>query len=71
VQIIKLQDSIITKQEERYKNCFIVNNNCVTIIKNDNKIIDELKKQIKKEKRNKIIAIISGSLLTILAILAF
>lgn len=68
---VSLNDSIIMKQEERYQNCFVANQNCVSVIKNQTVVIDELRNQLRKEKRNKIIAIISGSLLTVLAILAF
>lgn len=68
---INLKDSIIAKHEERYQNCFTANQNCVTVINNQTTVIDELRNQVRKEKRNKIIAIVSGSLLTVLAILAF
>jgi len=68
---VSLNDSIIFKQEERYQNCFVANQNCVSAIKNQSIIIDELRNQVRKEKRNKIIAILSGGLLTLLAILAF
>ena len=68
---VSLNDSIIFKQEERYQNCFVTNQNCVSAIKNQSIIIDELRNQVRKEKRNKIIAILSGGLLTLLAILAF
>lgn len=68
---INLKDSIIAKHEERYQNCFTANQNCVAVINNQTTVIDELKNQVRKEKRNKIIAIVSGSLLTVLAILAF
>jgi hypothetical protein len=49
----------------------MTNQNCVSVIKNQNIIIDELRNQVQKEKRNKIIAILSGGLVTLLAILAF
>lgn len=68
---ISLKDSIIRKEEERYNNCSNINKNSSLVIDNQNIIIDELKKQIRKEKRNKIIAIVSGGLLTILSLLAF
>lgn len=68
---LALNDTIIMKQEERYQNCFVANQNCVSAIKNQTMVIDELRNQVRKEKRNKIIAIISGGLLTVLAILAF
>lgn len=68
---INLKDSIIAKHEERYQNCFTANQNCVAVINNQTTVIDELRNQVRKEKRNKIIAIVSGSLLTVLAILAF
>lgn len=65
------KDSIIYKQEERYQNCENSNNNFISVINNQTLIIEQLQRQVRKEKRNKIIAIISGSLLTLLAILAF
>jgi hypothetical protein len=65
------KDSIIYKQEERYTNCVEANINYLSVIDNKNKIIDNLQRQVRKEKRNKIIAIISGGLLTLLAILVF
>lgn len=68
---ISFKDSIIAKQEERYNNCLVANQNCVSVINNQTTVIDELRNQVRKEKRNKIIAIVSGGLLTILAILAF
>lgn len=66
-----LKDSIIIKQEERYANCVEANINYLNVIDNKNKIIDNLQRQVRKEKRSKIIAIIGGGLLTLLAILAF
>ena len=68
---IILLDSIILKEKELYDNCILTNTNCNKIIDNQKTIIDELRVQVKKEKRNKLIAIIGGGLLTILAILAF
>ncbi len=66
-----LKDSIILKQEEINQNNSMTNQNCLSVIKNQNIVIDKLKNQLRKEKRDKIIAIVSGGLLTLLAILAF
>ena len=66
-----LKDSIILKQEEINQNSSMTNQNCLSVIKNQNIVIDKLKNQLRKEKRDKIIAIVSGGLLTLLAILAF
>lgn len=66
-----LKDSIIIKQQQRYENCVEANINYLDVIDNKNKIINNLQSQVRKEKRNKIIAIIGGGLLTLLAILAF
>jgi hypothetical protein len=68
---IALLDTIILKDKELYDNCNLTNINCVKVIDNQKSIINELRAQVRKEKRNKIIAIIGGGLLTILAILAF
>jgi hypothetical protein len=68
---VSLNNTIILKQEEINQNSSMTNQNCVSVIKNQNIIIDELRNQVQKEKRNKIIAILSGGLLTLLAILAF
>jgi hypothetical protein len=68
---VSLNNTIILKQEEINQNSSMTNQNCVSVIKNQNIIIDELRNQVQKEKRNKIIAILSGSLVTLLAILAF
>lgn len=68
---IALLDTIILKDNEIYNNCILMNTNCTKVIDNQKSIIDELRGQVRKQKRNKIIAIISGGLLTILAILAF
>jgi len=65
------KDSIIYKQEERYKNCENSNSNFISVINNQKLIIEQLQRQVRKEKRNKIIAIISGGLLTLLAIIVF
>ena len=66
-----LKDSIILKQQQRYNNCVEANINYIGVIDNKNRIIDNLQAQVRKEKRNKIISIIGGGLLTLLAILAF
>ena len=68
---VSLKDSIILKQEEINQNSSMTNQNCLSVIKNQNIVIDKLKNQLRKEKRDKIIAIVSGGLLTLLAILAF
>lgn len=68
---VALLDTIILKDKEMYDNCILTNTNCTKVIDNQKSIINELRSQVKKQKRNKIIAIISGGLLTILAILAF
>ena len=68
---IALLDTIILKDNEIYNNCILMNTNCTKVIDNQKSIIDELRGQVRKQKRNKIIAIIGGGLLTILAILAF
>ena len=68
---IALLDTIILKDKEMYDNCTLANTNCTKVIDNQKNIINELRYQVKKQKRNKIIAIIAGGVLTILAILAF
>jgi hypothetical protein len=68
---IALLDTIILKDNEIYNNCILANTNCTKVIDNQKSIIDELRSQVRKQKRNKIIAIIGGGVLTILAILAF
>ena len=68
---VSLNNTIILKQEEINQNSSMTNQNCLSVIKNQNIVIDKLKNQLRKEKRDKIIAIVSGGLLTLLAILAF
>lgn len=66
----EVKDSIIFKLQENYDYCSEANRNGVKVIKNQNDIIDELRSQVRRQKKQKIIAIISGGAMVILTILA-
>lgn len=72
---ISQQDTIIASQDKQINNLLLINTNYVNIIKQKDDLISIsetekkiLEKEVKRQKRQKVIAIIGGSVVSILSI---